>query len=250
MLGLPRGVQKSLMPKRVKLPDGVKVLINDLATIHINIPDQYLRKEYEAMPDYVPSLGWIVADVGAYIGLYSLRVARIVGNEGFITAFEPNPNAYYWLLRNIGLNKAGNVRAYNVALADTENTSDFYIVTRGNIGASSLMRQHIKSSASGAESYVKTQIPVTTLDNIYYKSRVFDDKPINLVKIDVEGSELNVLRGSRKLLDENLIEKLIVEVHIDVVRSDAIERFLKKKGCKLDKRVRLNHVKEIHYYRG
>ena len=248
MLRLPCGMQKFLMPKMVKLPDGVKVLINDLVTIHLNIPDQYLRKEYEALSDYVPKPGGIVVDVGAYIGLYSLRAAIIVGNKGLIIAFEPNPNAYCWLLKNIELNNAENVRAYNTALGDSESALDFYTVTKGNIGASSLMKQHIENSGSRVESYVKTQIPVTTLDNLYYKSKVFEGKPIDLIKIDVEGFELKVLTGLKRLLHERLIERLVVEVHVDVVQSDAVEWFLKNYDYKLDKKVRFNDVKEVHYY--
>ena len=56
----------------VKLPDGLRIFVNDDDTLSINIPDHYLRREYVRHPDYVPSKGWIVLDIGAYVGIYSL----------------------------------------------------------------------------------------------------------------------------------------------------------------------------------
>jgi len=50
------------------------------------------------------------------------------------------------------------------------------------------------------------------------------------MKINVEGYELSVLRGSRRLLDEKLVKRFVIKVHTDVVRSDDIESFLKNHG--------------------
>jgi len=56
----------------IKLPGNIRIFINDAATLSINIPDHYIRREYMRHPDYVPSKGWIVLDIGAYVGIYSL----------------------------------------------------------------------------------------------------------------------------------------------------------------------------------
>ncbi len=57
----------------MKTVDGLRVYVNDSATLDVNIPDQYVRHEYELHQDYVPREGWMVLDIGAYVGLYSLR---------------------------------------------------------------------------------------------------------------------------------------------------------------------------------
>jgi len=60
----------------IKLPDNIKIYINDEATIDINIPDQYIRKEYLRHPDYIPQKSWVVFGIGAYIGIYTLYAAK------------------------------------------------------------------------------------------------------------------------------------------------------------------------------
>jgi hypothetical protein len=77
----------------IKLPGKIRIFINDAATLSVNIPDHYLRREYMKHPDYVPSKGWIVFDIGAYVGIYSLWASKLV-DDGFVVAFEPNPLAF------------------------------------------------------------------------------------------------------------------------------------------------------------
>ena len=84
----------------IKLPGNIRIFINDAATLGINIPDHYKRREYMKHPDYVPSKGWIVLDIGAYVGIYSLWVSKLI-DDGFVVAFEPNPLAFRWLINNI-----------------------------------------------------------------------------------------------------------------------------------------------------
>ncbi|GAB6948086.1 hypothetical protein JCM16161A_22160 [Vulcanisaeta sp. JCM 16161] len=54
------------------LPLGVKVFINNLDTLSINIPDMFERMEYSLHRDFIPARGDVVVDAGAYIGIYSL----------------------------------------------------------------------------------------------------------------------------------------------------------------------------------
>jgi hypothetical protein len=98
------GLHKLFIGRRaIKLPNDVKIYINDEATIHINIPDHYIRKEYLRHSDYIPCKGWIVFDIGAYVGIYTLYAAKRVGLDGLVASFEPNPLAFRWLLNNIAI---------------------------------------------------------------------------------------------------------------------------------------------------
>ena len=129
----PRIRRLGIYPRIVKTVDGLKVYVNDFATLDINIPDQYVRREYELHQDYVPREGWVVLDIGAYVGLYSLRASKLVGLKGFVVAFEPNPYVFQWLKYNLKLNRATNVRALPIALGDRNGFTELYVVTKGNI---------------------------------------------------------------------------------------------------------------------
>jgi len=69
-IGIMRNI--GMYPRIVKTRDGFRIYVNDPATLLINIPDHYEKREYMRHPDYIPRSGWAVIDVGAYVGIYSL----------------------------------------------------------------------------------------------------------------------------------------------------------------------------------
>jgi len=136
----------------VKLPGGLRIFVNDDDTLSINIPDHYLRREYVRHLDYVPGDDWVVLDVGAYVGIYSLWVSRLVG-DGFVIAFEPNSIAYRWLTSNIELNGATNIKALPYALSDEITRWRLYVAGE-SIEASSLIMNHITNNSTSRYSIV------------------------------------------------------------------------------------------------
>jgi FkbM family methyltransferase len=235
----------------IKLPGNIRIFINDAATLSINIPDHYIRKEYMRHPDYVPGGGWVVLDVGAYVGIYSLWVSRLVC-DGFVIAFEPNPIAYRWLISNIELNRATNIKALPYALGD-EITRERLYVAGENIGASSLIMNHIINSPAGKYSIVgEFVVPVVTLDYVIDKSVEIVGRPvrrIDLVKVDVEGYEMRVLRGAERALREGLIDRFVIEVHTDQVSTKDLVKYFAIHGYTMDEIVRFGNVKDIVYLR-
>jgi FkbM family methyltransferase len=235
----------------VKLPGGLRIFVNDNATLNINIPDHYLRREYMRHPNYVPGDGWVILDVGAHVGIYSLWVSRLVG-DGFVIAFEPNPIAYRWLISNIELNGATNIKALPYALGD-EITRERLYVAGENIGASSLIMNHIINSPAGKYSIVgEFVVPVVTMDYVIDKSMEIVSRPVkhvDLVKVDVEGYEMRVLRGAERALREGLIDRFVIEVHTDQVSTKDLVRYLANYGYTMDKVVRFGNVKDMVYLR-
>ena len=235
-----------------KLPGNVRIFINDKATLNINIPDFYLRKEYTRHPDYVPSRGWVVLDVGAYIGIYTLWTSKRVGNDGFVVAFEPNPLAFRYLMGNIELNKVRNVKAMPYALGDYIAKSVLYVAGE-NIEASSLIKNHITNNPLGRYPIIDSfLVQVLTLDYVIDRSIAVVGRPIDhvdLAKIDVEGYEMKVLRGAEKALNKGIIERLVVEVHTDQVSTKELIKALARYGYALDKVVRFGDVKDVVYVR-
>jgi len=238
--------QVGLYPRRVKVPDGFTIYINDPATLTINIPDQYIRREYELHPAYIPGKGWTVLDVGAYVGLFSMRASRLVGDSGRVVAFEPNPLAYYWLKRNIALNRLSNVEAMPIALGGYDGVTELYVMLKGNIGASSIFRDHLLKQGGASESFIIVKVPMRKLDSIVEKLRL---SHVDLMKIDVEGAELEVLRGSKGLMERGGVERVVVEVHIDVVNEEDVKDFLVHHGFRIEKSVNFDNVKKIFYAR-
>ena len=234
----------------VSLPEEIKVFVNDRATLDINVTDHYLLAEYLRDPEYIPRKGWIILDIGAYVGLYSIWASRKVSEAGFVVAFEPNPVAFRWLINNIELNKAKNVKALPFALGDKLGKMTFYIAHE-NIEASSFIKSHVLHNPSGKYSISsRCTVQALSLDYLLEKSPRIIGKLLQLVdlaKIDVEGYEMNVLRGAKEVLEEGLIKRFIIEVHKDQVGTEDIVNYLSTYGYKVDNIVSFGNVKDIVY---
>lgn len=222
--------------RSIALPNNIKIYINDEATLSINVPDMYERKEYFLHKEFVPRRDWIVMDIGAYVGIFSLYASRAVGNKGLVISFEPNPLAYYWLVNNIKLNKANNIVAFPVALGDVCGKMQLY-VAKENIEASSLIAEHVLQNPAGRYTISeKFCVPITTLDQFLEENEHCMGKLVknlDLVKIDVEGYELKVLKGAEKTLKEGLIRRLVIEVHVDQVSTEDVIKCLEKYGFRI-----------------
>jgi FkbM family methyltransferase len=234
----------------VILPAGIKIYINDVATLYTNIPDMYERREYFLYDDFVPSKDWVVADVGAYVGIYSLWASKAIGNDGLVISFEPNPLAYYWLKNNVQINKASNIITLPLALGDALGKMQLY-VAKENIEATSFIPEHITRNPLGRYTIsAKFNVPLITLDYFLEKAELLINKRImnlDLVKIDVEGYELNVLKGAENSLKRGVIKRLVIEVHIDHVPTRIITQYLKRHGFQIIGVKHFSTVKDMVY---
>jgi FkbM family methyltransferase len=136
-------------------------------------------------------VGNTVIDVGAFMGTHTLAFARHVGPRGQVYAFEPHPVAFGLLKLNVEKNDLSNVKLFNVALSDCTGTINSYkanLADTDSPGSFSLLTEvDVAAESSGIS------IDVMTLDQV-------DIDRCHLVKVDVEGMELNVLKGSTKTL--------------------------------------------------
>lgn len=146
--------------------------------------------------------GDVFLDVGANIGFLSCIAARLVGDGGFVYAVEPNPEIYKILEKNIALNKLENINPFNFALGAEVSKARIYDNLRTNRGSASLIPPKGISEQSGKE------INVTTIDTLIRKRQMSIP---TLLKIDVEGFELEVLKGASTLLRSSQAPILCVE---------------------------------------
>lgn len=128
-------------------------------------------------------------DVGSNIGVMSLFAAQLVGESGRVYAFEPAPDTFSILRENLRLNGDKTVQPANLALGKEPSEGILFRKPDINRGAASLIR------SSASDEGVK--IRVETLDNFIASNQV---GALRLMKIDVEGWELEVMQGARKLL--------------------------------------------------
>lgn len=123
-------------------------------------------------------------DVGANIGVHTVRLAKLAGAAGQVIAIEPDPGVAERTRRNIMLNQLANARVVNAAASDQAGQMRLYRPDPADTNrarASLLQHPYLTGDA--------TTVPVVTLDEVC-------DGPVALIKIDVEGHEAAVLRGA------------------------------------------------------
>ena len=171
--------------------------------------------ETTRLMDRVITQGMTVLDVGAHVGYFSLLAAKAVGPEGKVYSFEPEPENFRLLTENATLNGYRQIEAINRAISATEGEVPFFL-TALDTGRHSLFQHGLPESTV-------VEVQTITLD------RFLEDRgwpPIGMLKIDVEGAELDVFRGMKQMLGRTLPSFMIVEYNPSLVKnagSDPLE---------------------------
>jgi FkbM family methyltransferase len=140
--------------------------------------------------------GSVFIDIGANVGFFSLLSSYTFDN---VISFEPTPRTNKSLKDNIKLNKIKNIQVYDCALSDTKGEMTLY-ENPYNAGGNSLTKVAGETIAkSGRDDWGKHEVDVKTLDEILDKN---NQEAISLIKIDVEGHEAEVLKGSQNTLSK------------------------------------------------
>jgi FkbM family methyltransferase len=161
--------------------------------------------------------GHVVLDIGANIGYYTLLAARIVGPQGKVFAFEPEPTNFALLRKNVEANGYRNVVLVNKAVAHRTSAATLYLNER-NPGDHRLFDVN-----DGRESI---SIDMVSLDD-YFGAAL---PAVQFIKMDIQGAEHSAIRGMENLLRANGRVRLLTEFWPAGIRrsgSDPIE-FLEK----------------------
>lgn len=162
-----------------------------VAPIEVMNFNQYEPAETRAM-DVLAAQARTILDVGANIGLYSIRFAKRFP-AARVYAFEPMPTSHAFLQRNVAANAVGErVSCFNYGLSETSGTVDFFISPAAGTNASLL-------NVAGAQDAQRVVGLTLTLDQWSANQRVVPD----FIKCDVEGAELLVFRGGRTTLEQH-----------------------------------------------
>lgn len=135
--------------------------------------------------------GRTVLDIGANIGLYTIEGGVAVGPTGNVLSIEPAPSNFHWLKANVELNHLRNVTLIEVAVGDVDKSSTLSLSSGANKGMFSL------APSLGGSSFA---VKVKRIDDLLEERGVAS---VDLIKMDIEGSEYYALRGAMKTLQRS-----------------------------------------------
>ena len=166
--------------------------------------------------------GGTFIDVGANLGYLTAVAAGLVGRTGQVHSFEPHPH-YHARLESLAKdNPHHRIAVRPVALGDEPGTAKIWTTAGANIGWNTMVPGFMEATSERQE----VCVPVERLDDYCEREGV---GAISLVKIDVEGFELPVLRGMRRLFETGRRPPIICEVapraypHLDLRVEDLFE---------------------------
>ena len=157
--------------------------------------------------------GDIVYDVGASVGLYTVLLAKAVGNQGQVIAFEPEKQSYARLLSNVELNALTNVRCIRKALGAEPGEGKISVID--GITAPSLLL--LPETLRGCQVTCET-VEVEKGDRLVTEEKL----PLpRVVKVDVEGYEYPVIQGLSQTLAQPECELVCCEIHPNLMPPGA-----------------------------
>jgi FkbM family methyltransferase len=151
----------------------------------------------------------VVFDVGANVGDYTHLVDSYVP-EALIYAFEPARVTYKELIRRVAEAEASNIKPYNIGFSDSERAVDLfsYTVEGQRISLLSSIDCRLPTQVVDVRTDASETIEVQTIDHFCVAEGI---DHVDFLKLDVEGHELSVLRGARRLLSAGLISLIQFE---------------------------------------
>lgn len=143
----------------------------------------------------VLNYGDVFVDVGANIGYLSLIGSSIVGDDGLVIAFEPDPRAIKSFTDNITLSKVKNTILFEDVCSNKEGKISFKLAS--HLGWSTAVEK-----TPSLDILSQIEVNRCTLDNVFDRD-IFKEKTIRLIKIDTEGYEPYILEGAKAIIGRN-----------------------------------------------
>jgi len=184
----------------------------------------------------VIQLGDVVYDIGANVGAYSLYAGRrlqgrSINKSGKVYAFEPAFSNFFPLCRNIEANNLNStITPFPLALGNDRYETRFFLQST-TTGEALHGLGYPKSEGSEFEAKFQQGISVTPLDLFVENS---DIRFPNHLKVDVDGSELDIIKGATSVLKDPRLKSIMIEINTDLSQG-AIESNIFENGFELVK---------------
>lgn len=162
--------------------------------------------------------GMTVLDVGAHVGYYARMTGALVGDTGRVIAFEPHPRNYGYLVNNIGARK--NITALQIAASDAEGTAELFdylmMSASGSLHYDETLREVQRSGANEGDfaprsrdfAGEKFSVRTARIDECLAERGI---ESVDFVKMDIEGAEINALRGMTQTIARSPRLALVME---------------------------------------
>ena len=175
-------------------------------------PD-YEAENYNFLKEYVKP-GIDVIDIGAHLGLFSTFCSKLNKGEGKIVCFEPTPGTFAILQQTLKLNHCHNVTAVQAAVSSENGMATFYVSHTAGCNSNSLLKNRDEKQLSAYD------VKLMTIDSI---TSTYSLQP-SLIKIDVEGAELDALKGGIETF-KRFKPVLILGLHPEFIKikGDSLE---------------------------
>lgn len=162
----------------------------------------YEKGTLNFIKEHLPK-GGTFFDIGANIGLMSIFAARCLSDNGKVYSFEANPETAKLLRYNIKLNKISNIEVVDKAVGNDTGKIRIYDNWSVNRGGATLIKPEKETNSF--------EVDLIRIDDM----AEYSNSAISMIKIDVEGFELDVLKGLEKILRKTGPPKLIIECSAD-----------------------------------
>lgn len=186
---IANSIIKRIMPKETLIEEGILLELDQsdpVASGAIALA-VYERYETELFRSKIkPNM--TIVDIGANLGYYTAIASGRAGEQGKVIAFEPEPNFFKLLSRNISRNNMKNVKLFEMAIADKNGEAELFL-SKENKGHNSLIHSdELKTS---------TRIKMTTLDEFLSSQKI---TKADIIKMDIEGAEILAIEGMENTL--------------------------------------------------
>ena len=196
-------------------------ITNDDVKLFLNNKDNFLSRDLAFHKVWEPEItklvkeiikeDQVVIDVGANIGYFTTLFSKLVGKSGKVFSFEPAPNNFEFLKKNVSLNNLQNVTICQMAASDISEKQNLFLST-WNFGDNRLFE---KPRDERDLERKQVQVETVRLDEIIHEK-------IDFIKIDVQGFELQVINGAKKLFDNNNDLKMIFEFYPHLLKLNNV----------------------------
>ncbi len=177
--------------------------------------------------DQMAAPGMTMLDIGAHVGYYSRRYAKVLGKNGRIFAFEPHPRTFAALQHNV--RRLPQVTAVQLALAEQEGSAELYdylmMSASGSLHYDESMAALQKSQTQQTD--IAPRIGQTfTAQTFTVRTTPVDDfltaqgiEQVDLVKMDIEGAEIGALRGMKRTIANSPNLVLVMEYNPQALKA-------------------------------
>lgn len=208
---------------RIRLPDGQRLVIRPFSNDPMIVKEIYLSRGYERF--FSLAEGQQIVDVGAQVGVFTVKAAKLIGPRGRLIAFEPEPENFRLLSLNVRMNGLDHVDIFRIALSSSRGRKPFRVDLAGATGAHTLEFRKSVTQRRPLRA-MRVDVDCETLDSFVAERSV---SRLDLLKIDVERHELEVLGGATGTI-QRFHPRIVVERQPHDPAADAVREYLLDRG--------------------